>query len=124
MQLYHKNNDIEIVKDDYQPWENYKDGTEEKIILYYHPFQFLPIRRLTMGLAFTLDGKYFDDVTNVNESFATMKKFILGNLELNKKSHEDYWIPRLGLLILLDEAYGRPLVKGFKYSDYKDHNRY
>ena len=82
MQLYHKNNDIEIVKDDYQPWENYKDKTEEKIILYYHPFQFLPIRRLTMGLAFSLDDKDFDDVTNVNESFATMKKFILDNKKL------------------------------------------
>lgn len=31
----------------------------------------------------------------------------------SKKSYEEFWIPRIGLLILLDEAYG-PYVKSFK----------
>ena len=33
---------VEFLKDgDYQPWRNYGAGQDGKVILYYHPFQFV-----------------------------------------------------------------------------------
>lgn len=121
--VYYKEGRLEIVRNDFQPWENYKDGYEDKTILFYHPFQFLPLRRLEMDLHFTLKGYHLEDQTDPNERFNYMKRRILEMLELSKKRYENFWTPRIGLLVLLDEAYG-PLVKGFRSNINVDSNKY
>lgn len=124
MQYHYQNKDLEIVKDEYYPWDTYKDGYEDKVILYYHPFQFLPLRRLMMGLEFSLGGNYFENERNIDESFMKMKNRILKNVELSKKSYEENWIPRIGLLILLDEAYGPLAKQSFKVNIEKESSVY
>jgi hypothetical protein len=38
---------VEFLKDgDYQQWRNYDAGQGEKVVLYYHPFQFIQAHRL------------------------------------------------------------------------------
>jgi hypothetical protein len=120
---YYKDGFIELIKDDYEPWETYKDEMEDTVILYYHPFQFLPLRRLTMGLDIVLKPGYFENVKDFQISLQSIKERVTKHIESSKKSYQLFWIPRIGLLILLDEVYG-PLVKPFKVNIYSDRNSY
>jgi hypothetical protein len=122
-QGYYENGQIELVRDEYQVWETYKDGMENKTILYYHPFQFLPLRRLTMGLVPRLKAANLEKIKNIQELFESIKNFARDGLATSKKSYEEFWIPRIGLLILLDEAYV-PLVKPFKVNIYSNSRSY
>lgn len=56
---YFRNGFLKLVNE-YEPWEDLKDGYENKAILYYHPFQFLSIRRLVLGLDVSLDLRFFE----------------------------------------------------------------
>ena len=97
---------IEFPKDsDFVPWKNYEDGYEEKTSLYYHPFQFVPVRSLTMVNEFKLTSAYFEKVTDVQKSFETMKKNAENRIEICQKSAIETWIPMVGILMLLEEAY-------------------
>lgn len=122
-EVYYKEGRLEIVRNDFQPWKNYKDDLEHKTILYYHPFQFLPLRRLEMGLHFTLKGYHFDNENDQKRRFTFMKNTILERLKSSKKNYNEFWAARIGLLVLLDEAYG-PLVKGFRININEDSNKY
>lgn len=122
-QDYYRNGLIELVEEDYQAWNSFKDDLEEGISLYYHPFQFLPIRRLRMGLEPTIKPAFFDNIQNIEKYFASLKVRIQEHVSSSKKSYEQYWIPRIALLILLDEAYG-PSVKPFKINIYSDRTSY
>lgn len=121
---YYKSGNIDLPSEnDYQSWNNYQDGSEEKISLYYHPFQFLPLRRLALGMKITLKADYFENVNDFTNSFNTMKEHVLESVKLSKESYEKFWVPRIGLLILLEEYY-RPYVKGFLMNPYGDRRDY
>jgi hypothetical protein len=74
-----------------------------------------------MGLSFTLDAEYFEKVQTIEESFQSMKERINSQIKNTKKSNEEFWIPRIGLLMLLEESYG-PYVKAFRSKPYIDLN--
>lgn len=111
---YYKNGSLEIVKDEFYEWKTYKDEHEKRVFLYYHPYQFLPLKNLLGGSSFKLDGKFFERVDDIPKAFADMKDIILNNLSSSKQSYEKFWIPRIGLLILLDEPYSLPSKGSFK----------
>src|SRR4029079_19371652 len=46
---YYKNGQLEIVKDEFYEWGTCDDVNEKRLILYYHPYQFLPLKSLLLG---------------------------------------------------------------------------
>jgi hypothetical protein len=100
---------------DFQPWRNYLDNGEEKVMQFYHPFQFVLIRYSTAGNNISvypsnlekLDPINFKSILNSLQNHSS--RLIAGSY---KRSIE--FTPKLGLLLLLDEAYG-PLVKNMKF---------
>jgi hypothetical protein len=102
------------VSGDFQPWSNYFDKIEEKVLQFYHPFQFVAIRLLTMGNNIILKPSNLEsfDVDNCQNTVERLKqlssKLVDGSYNRSKEI-----IPKIGLLILLDEAYG-PYVKSMK----------
>jgi len=97
---------IELPRDDdFQPWQNYRDGYEDKTWLYYHPFQFASIRRLMIGQAFKLGPRHFKQMKDVQASFELMKESVERTESVSQKVGIESWIPRVGLLMLLEEAY-------------------
>jgi hypothetical protein len=50
---------VEFAKEgDFKSWENYRDGTEKAVELYYHKYQFVPVRQLILGIRTTLYPQY------------------------------------------------------------------
>jgi len=125
IQGYYKNGQAKLVADEYTPWESYKDDDhEENTIIYYHPFQFLPIRGLRNEIEARLKPTYFESKSkNIQKDFELMRDRVTNSVNINKKHYEEFWIPRLGLLILLDQAYG-PWVKPFKANVYLNPKSY
>src|SRR5215467_486829 len=66
MNQYYENGLVVFPHDgDFCPWSNYIDNNhQEKIWLYYHPFQFVPVRQLTMGHRFTFNAKELETITD------------------------------------------------------------
>jgi hypothetical protein len=124
LQEYYRNGLAEIVEDEYFPWQSYKDEHEQSVILYYHPFQFLPMRTLRMGLEPRLKPSYFENkLKDIKKDFDFYKERITNLVNIRRKRYEEFWTPRLGLLILLDQAYG-PWVKPFKANVLSDPKSY
>jgi hypothetical protein len=73
-----------------------------------------------MGLVPKLKPVSLERIKNFQELFEKVKSETLIGIAGSKKSYEEFWIPRIGLLIMLDEAYG-PLVKPFKLNIYSNH---
>lgn len=113
-QQYFMNGDL-VLLENYEPWKNYQDGLEESAILYYHPFQFISIRRLTFGLYRNMSPIFFENEQDLNKWFYEKRDIISSYLSSSRESYMKTWVPRIGLLMLLDEPYG-PLVKNFKIS--------
>jgi hypothetical protein len=67
-EYYYKTGSLELYNE-YEPWSNYRDEFEENTILFYHPFQFLPMRRLTMGLSFYFGAESLERLQNIEQSF-------------------------------------------------------
>lgn len=121
--LYYKEGRLEIGDRRYVPWESNKDGLDQKIILYYHPYQFLPLHTFEMELQMKIKSYNLENENDAVERLKSLKNEMQENLESCKKSYEEFWTPRIGLLILLDEAYG-PLVKSFRGNLYEESNAY
>ena len=110
LQFYNTIGLIEFPADgDFQPWTKYIQDDEDTW-LFYHPYQILQIDHIPFDINYplkthkieTLSGKknIVDICDRVNQSIEQTKKFHLSN-----------WIPRVGLLILLDDYYGRSVKK-------------
>jgi hypothetical protein len=123
MKDYYYKSGLLQLHNDYEPWSNHKDEFEENTVLYYHPFQFLPMRRLMMGLSFNFSAESLEKLEDFEKSFRSMKDILESHVITSRKSYEEFWIPRIGLLILLDEPYG-PYVKEFKSNPYIDSTTY
>lgn len=121
MKEYYMAGLIEFPHDgDFQPWSNYlDDNRQEKIMIYYHPFQCVPVRRLTMGDGVRLSAKFLESVKDIQERFEEMKNRSAQIIYLSRKASRETWIPRVGLLMLLEEAYG-PYINGLRLNIY-DH---
>ena len=63
---YYKNGHLEVVKDEFYEWKTYDDEHEKRVILYYHPYQFLPLKSLISGCSFKLDGNFFENVSQLS----------------------------------------------------------
>jgi hypothetical protein len=110
LQFYNTIGLIEFPADgDFQPWPKYIQDDEDTW-LFYHPYQILQIDHIPFDINYPLKTHRIEMLSNkqnlvdicdrVNQSIEQTKKFQLSN-----------WIPRVGLLILLDDYYGRGVKK-------------
>lgn len=102
---------VEFPKDnDYRPWSEYATDNE-KTIQYYHPFQFIPVHKLDRRFNKVLGPKKLEALSEITkEELEKWKKNLAHDIETSQKAMVDAWIPRIGLLMLLEEpAFARNL---------------
>jgi hypothetical protein len=95
---------IELPKDgDYQPWSDYLENSKCRC-LYYHPYQLLQAEQLISVITWQFNN------WSINDSSSDFHADIIRTIGWKKELIVKTWIPWIGLLILLDDMYGR-LVK-------------
>ncbi|MGI9012270.1 MAG: TOPRIM nucleotidyl transferase/hydrolase domain-containing protein [Nitrososphaeraceae archaeon] len=109
LQYYYTLGLIELPTDgDYQNWSNYNKEIED-ICLYYHPYQIIQIANLSYRINCKINPSKIDKVNDTELFFKSIKESHNKSITSAKERSLNL-IPLIGLLILLDEAYG-PLVK-------------
>jgi hypothetical protein len=105
---YYKHGLIEFPRENnFTPWKEYKDGFDNRVELYYHPYQFVPIRHLTMGNNTTLSAKFVEDVHDQDiQNYLKQWKDRIAKDILVSQNASKKWLRKIGLLMLLQEAYG------------------
>lgn len=111
LQNYFQNGHLLLISG-YEEWKNYTDGElGENAYLYYHPYQFISIPWLTSRFYRTRSPIFFEEDRDLNSWFQSESDFIRSLRQANEEDYKKYWIPRIGLLMLLDQPYA-PYVKG------------
>jgi hypothetical protein len=99
------------VTGDFQPWKNYIDNYEEKVLQFYHPLQLISVRHSVMDNHIPLKAGSLESVDPENSENLMYRlkqqssKLMEGSYKRSKEI-----IPKIGLLMLLGEIYS-PLVK-------------
>ena len=96
------------LQDRYIPWDSYKDDFGDATILFYHPFQIVLVDQFLNFTRILLNAVSF---SNIEESFSfkKLKNSWKKSVNIATKITEKF-IPVVGLLILLENAY-KPLVE-------------
>ena len=94
---------IELPREgDFKPWEHYK---ERAIELYYHQYQFVPIRRLLVGNDIVLKPGFFEVEHDYQRLLDREREFLRERIRITQIASKKWW-PKVGLLMILQEAYG------------------
>jgi hypothetical protein len=102
MHYYHIHGLIDLPQeDDFKPWQIYN---EKAIELYYHQYQFVPIRQLLVGNNVILKPDFFEKDQDYRQSFDRMREYTEASMNSTKVTSKKWW-PKVGLLMLLQEAY-------------------
>lgn len=121
IQEYHKLGLVDIPRaNDFKPWETFRDGFEEKILQFYHPFQILQVVNLRIKGTLMLP-RYIENVTlTKSQADIVAEKESLQNLITRRQEiNQNEWTHIIGLLILLEEAYALA-GRGFLSSNIMD----
>ena len=109
MLLLHEyvDNDLILLPDDndFQPWDQWIDDDKNPLCMYYHPFQIVGFDHITRGLQIRLTPQILEKVTNANEYLSKVIVRYNEKIQGWQKSVKDAWLPRIGFLMLLEEAY-------------------
>ena len=110
LQYYNTIGLIEFPADgDFQPWPKYIQEDED-IWLFYHPYQILQIDHIPSGINYPLKAHKIEMLSN-NQNLVDIRDRVNQSIKQTKTSQLLNWIPRVGLLILLDDYYGRSVKK-------------
>jgi hypothetical protein len=91
---------------DFKPWNNFMDGTEESVSLYYHPYQFLMLleaKKLSY-YSFSLHTLEETDYSELSVQIHKYKDQAIERLQ-NKAINIEKLTPTVALLILLQNIY-------------------
>jgi hypothetical protein len=77
--------------------------------LFYHPYQILQIDHIPFDINYPLKTHRIETLSN-KQNLAAICDQVNQSIEQTKKFQSN-WIPRVGLLILLDDYYGRGVKK-------------
>jgi hypothetical protein len=91
---------------DFQPWTSYSQELED-IWLYYHPYQILLAGQIYGMTRFVFKAEQLQDISNPSSFTEHLQKEINDSVRMVKYLRIKKWMPWIGLLILLDEYYGR-----------------
>jgi hypothetical protein len=110
LQFYNRIGLIEFPADgDFQPWTKYIQDDEDTW-LFYHPYQILQIDHIPFDINYSLKAHKVETLSN-KKNIVDICDRVNQSIEQTKKFHLSNWIPRVGLLILLDDYYGRSVKK-------------
>lgn len=110
LQYYNTIGLIEFPTDgDFQPWPKYIQDDEDTW-LFYHPYQILQIDHIPFDINYPLKTQKIEMLSN-KQNLVDICDRINQSIKQTKKSQISNWIPRVGLLILLDDYYGRGVKK-------------
>src|SRR5829696_8428237 len=105
--VWNKEGKIELSKEgDFKPWINYNT---EKLELYYHPFQIIILDFLKTSRFSIIDLLFQDNI----KSLESIKNDFFSKIILLKNTISKSLNFRIGLLMLLNDAYG-PFIQGFQ----------
>ena len=96
------------LQDRYIPWDSYKDDFGDATILFYHPFQIVLVDQFLNFTRILLNAVSFSNIED-SFSFKKLKNSWKKSVNIATKITEKF-IPVVGLLILLENAY-KPLVE-------------
>jgi len=106
LQIYLENDLIIFPHDDdFQPWSKWLDKFDEPVCMYYHPAQIVGFEHLTNIISLNLNPQRFLEIKDPQKYVSNVQKNYLEKLERIQKVVKDSWVPRIGFLILLEEAY-------------------
>jgi len=91
---------------DFQEWSNYSTEVLD-VCLYYHPYQILQVDHIISHFNYVIKGTELDSIQNPAEYIHHLTDRLRRSIMQVKKSEVTRWINRTGLLILLDDYYGR-----------------
>jgi hypothetical protein len=94
----------------YKPWKEYMDGYEETAFTFYHPFQIVPLHYLLGWTKISQTAGYILNEKDPIKSFERVKKHLETSIAAVQKAIPT-WNKKVGVLMLLQEAY-RPEVDG------------
>jgi hypothetical protein len=110
LQYYNTIGLIEFPADgDFQPWPKYIQDDEDTW-LFYHPYQILQIDHIPSDINYPLRTHKIEMLSNT-QNLVDICDRVNQSIIQTKKSQLLNWIPRVGLLILLDDYYGRGVKK-------------
>ena len=110
LQYYNTIGLIEFPVDgDFQPWPKYIQDDEDTW-LFYHPYQILQIDHIPSDINYPLRTHKIEMLRN-KQNLVDIRDRVNQSIKQTKKSQLLNWIPRVGLLILLDDYYGRGVKK-------------
>jgi hypothetical protein len=110
LQYYNTIGLIEFPTDgDFQPWPKYIQDDEDTW-LFYHPYQILQIEHIPFDINYPLKTHKIEILSN-KQNLVDICDRINQSIKQTKNSQISNWIPRVGLLILLDDYYGRCVKK-------------
>jgi hypothetical protein len=96
---------------DFQDWSSYRDGSVKTAQLYYHPAQFMAFQDLTLQNA-VVSPSDIENIENPTRFVEELRGRLANEIQRLRNAYRQTWTMRLGLLILLEEAYA-PLVGKF-----------
>ena len=79
-------------------------------------YQFVPIRQLIMGNNIVLSPQFFEEVKDLQRSLGGYKERIAEITKIAQTSSKK-WVSKVGLLMLLQEAYGFGYYNGTLMAD-------
>jgi hypothetical protein len=102
LQYYNTIGLIEFPADgDFQPWPKYIQDDEDTW-LFYHPYQILQIDHIPFDINYPLKTHRIEMLSN-KQNLVDISDRVNQSIEQTKKFQLSNWIPRVGLLILLDD---------------------
>lgn len=102
---------------DFQPWTSYSKELED-IWLYYHPYQILLADQIYGMTRFVFKAEQLQDIPNPSSFIEHLQKEINDSVRMVKHLRIKKWTSWIGLLILLDEYYGRWVKTGVPFNIY------
>jgi hypothetical protein len=96
---------VEFTHDgDFRPWNDYRDNNDVLMKQYYHEYKFVPIRELILRNNIVVKPRNFE-VSDTRKLFENMKENMAMSITKSRQDAKK-WVPVVGLLMLLEEAYG------------------
>ena len=90
--------------DTFKPWKEYKDGCEETAFTFYHPYQIVSLHYLLDWMQLRLSANSILNEKEPAKAYKTMKDRMEKSISGIQKEMP-IWNKRVGLLMLLQEAY-------------------
>lgn len=87
MKNYYNQGFVEFPEhNDFIPWKHYGKGSEKQVEIFYHPFQFIPIRHLMLFNNILVTPSIIEETIDYQKFCENLKGIVLRNIEASQRS--------------------------------------